>query len=413
MKSRLAITVILFGWFITVTYIIYDYNLHGINRLRHPFIPETLTERFFHVVILFSFIGSHITGYLINMRKKLLDKTQQSEKKLSHTLQEWRITIDSMPYGIMLTDGEFNIIRSNKWTADFAGVPIKKLVGKKCYEIIHAQDKPVDDCPLEKSIKTQKTETLEYYDPNSNKYFVASATPIFGGEGAVIAYSHPLIDITEIKEKEKKLSQSKDAFFNMLKDITSAYRGLKGLQHNLIIAFANALDAKSPWTKGHSERVTNYAVSTAKEMGVSKKDIDTLRTASLLHDIGKLGTYDVILDKPGKLTDDEFALVKMHPVKGEEILRPIKEFKHLLPLIRLHHEKVNGTGYPDGLKGDEIPLLAKILCVADSYDSMKSDRPYRPTPGKGYAISELKRCSGIQFDPQVVEAFLRVLEREG
>ncbi len=100
----------------------------------------------------------------------------------------------------------------------------------------------------------------------------------------------------------------------------------------------------------------------------------------------------------------------MHTIKGEEILRPIKEFKQLLPVIRSHHEKIDGTGYPDGLKGDEIPLLSKILCAADVYDSMISDRPYRSSLGRERAISELKRCSGTQFDTRVVEAFLRVLE---
>ncbi|MDP2279231.1 MAG: HD-GYP domain-containing protein [Nitrospirota bacterium] len=145
-------------------------------------------------------------------------------------------------------------------------------------------------------------------------------------------------------------------------------------------------------------------------MGLSERKIEDIRIAALLHDIGKIGTYDIVLDKPGKLTDEELALVKMHPAKGEEILRPIKQLQYILPIIRYHHERMDGSGYPDRLKGDEIPLLAKILCAADSFDSMTADRPYRPSPGKEHAIAELKRCSGTQFDPEVVEAFLRALE---
>lgn len=197
---------------------------------------------------------------------------------------------------------------------------------------------------------------------------------------------------------------------NMLENI-SAHKELKELYQNLVIAFANIVDAKSPWTRGHSERVTEYAISIAKEMGVEGRSVEILRTAGLLHDIGKIGTYDIILDKPDRLTDAEFALVRRHPVKGEEILKPIKGFEDVFPLIRSHHEKFDGTGYPEGLKGDEIPLLARILCVADSYDAMTSDRPYRPALGREYAIEELKRCSGTHFDPKVVDAFLRVLER--
>lgn len=414
MKSKLAIAVVLFGWFITISYIIYDYNLHGVNRLRHPFIPQTSTERFFHVVIVFTFFGTHITGYLINNRKKLLQKTQLSEKQIKRVASEWRATFDSMPYGVMLADNEFNIIRANKYIADLSGILLKEMVfNKKCYKIIHKVDKPIDDCPLEKSIKTQKTETLEYYDSNHSKYFMASVTPVFDDEGSAVVYVQVLIDTTDIKQKEKKLVQSKEAFFNMLKDVTSAYKELEGLQHDLIIAFANALDAKSHWTKGHSERVTHYALSIAKEIGIEEEDLKVLQTAALLHDVGKIGTYDVLLDKPGKLTAEEFKLVMKHPAKGVEILAPIKGLENMLPLIRSHHEKINGKGYPDGLKGDEIPLLSKILCVADSYDSMTADRPYRLSPGKDYAISEFKRCSGTQFEPQVVEAFIRVLEREG
>jgi len=196
------------------------------------------------------------------------------------------------------------------------------------------------------------------------------------------------------------------------KELAEAYTELKDLNENLILAFANAIDAKSHWTKGHSERVCIHAVSIATEMGFDEKEIEDLRIAALLHDTGKIGTYDVILDKPDKLTAEEFELVKLHPAKGEKILSPVRQLKHILPVIRAHHEKMDGTGYPDGLKGDEIPLPARILCVADTFDAMTADRPYRPAPGKEYAIAELKRCSGTQFDQEVAEAFSRILNRD-
>ena len=178
---------------------------------------------------------------------------------------------------------------------------------------------------------------------------------------------------------------------------------------NTVTALTAAIDAKSPWTKGHSVRVTEFATAIAGKMGLPAADVERLRLAGLLHDVGKIGTYDVILDKPTMLTDEEFGLVKKHPDRGCEILGPIKQFKDLLPIIRSHHERVDGRGYPDGLKGEEIPLMARILCVADAYDSMTADRPYRPAPGKDYALSEFAICSKSQFDPAVVEAFLDII----
>jgi putative nucleotidyltransferase with HDIG domain len=218
-------------------------------------------------------------------------------------------------------------------------------------------------------------------------------------------------DITYVKGKERDLVRSRDAYFNMLKDLHSSLIELKDLLDGLIRAFANAIDAKSHWTRGHSERVTAYSVEIAREMGLSKADMANLKTAALLHDIGKIGTYDKILDKPEKLTPGEYELVKKHPGKGIDILRPIKKMEDVLPIIIHHHEQVDGGGYPDGLKGGEIPLAARILSAADSYDSMIAERPYRPSLGKKHAVGELKRRSGSQFDPEVVKAFLSVLKR--
>lgn len=189
------------------------------------------------------------------------------------------------------------------------------------------------------------------------------------------------------------------------------YEELQQLLISTITSLASAIDAKSPWTKGHSERVTLYAIEIGKEMGLSHKEIEDLRLAGLLHDVGKIGTYDALLDKPGSFTPEEFELVKQHPRKGVDILSPIKQLEQILPAILHHHERMDGKGYPEGLSGEEIPLCARILSVADSFDAMTADRPYRISQGKEYAVSEFKRCAGTQFDARVVEAFLKVLDR--
>jgi putative nucleotidyltransferase with HDIG domain len=189
-----------------------------------------------------------------------------------------------------------------------------------------------------------------------------------------------------------------------------AAKDLSAILDGLILAFANALDAKSHWTKGHSERVTGFAIATAREMGLDVSQIETLMTAALLHDVGKIGTYDMLLDKPDKLTEEEYNQVKTHPDKGVEILAPIEKLKGILPVIRHHHERYDGNGYPCGLKGHEIPLLARIVCVADSYDAITAERPYKKALSRDNAVAVLKKNAGSQFDPEVVRAFLNVFD---
>ncbi|MBM4137475.1 MAG: HD domain-containing protein [Nitrospira sp.] len=288
---------------------------------------------------------------------------------------------------------------------------IKEIIGKRCYEIMHNGSKPIEACPLLKSKTMEKTEKVEYFEKSLNRHFMGCITPVLSEDGRIKSYIASIIDITETKIKENKLIKSREAFLNMLRETDHSYKELKEIYKAIILSFANAIDAKSRWTKGHSERVTNYAIAIAKEIGLKAKDIETLRIASLLHDIGKIGTYDVILDKPGRLNDEELALVRMHPVKGEEILKPVRQLQQIFPIIRHHHERIDGNGYPDRLRGEEIPFFARIVHVADSFDSMTADRPYRPAPGKEYAVSELKKYSGTQFDPRAAEAFLRVLDK--
>ncbi len=175
-------------------------------------------------------------------------------------------------------------------------------------------------------------------------------------------------------------------------------------------ALVNALDTKSPWTKGHSERTEKYAEHIARAMGFDDHAIREIMIAGLLHDIGKIGTYGYLLEKVEPLTKDEINVIRQHPDHGIKILGGIRQLKNVLPIIRHHHEHYDGKGYPSGLKAEQIPLGARILYVADSYDAMTYDRPYRRALGKEGAINELKANSGTQFDPQVVEVFLKIIE---
>jgi len=176
-----------------------------------------------------------------------------------------------------------------------------------------------------------------------------------------------------------------------------------------IEAFVRALEARDMYTKGHSDRVNQISVQIGKQLGLDSEQMDILHHGSLLHDIGKIGVYDRILLKPKALNQEEFQIMKSHPEYGVDILKGTSFFQKHLPIILHHHERMDGTGYPLGLKGDEIPLGARICQTADTWDAMASDRPYRRRLSKEDAIAQMKEASGSQLDPLCVEAFLDVM----
>ncbi|MDD3012273.1 MAG: HD domain-containing protein [Candidatus Gastranaerophilales bacterium] len=183
---------------------------------------------------------------------------------------------------------------------------------------------------------------------------------------------------------------------------------LKELFFTTIKSISSALDAKDAYTHGHSLRVTLFSLILCKEMGLEENFIGEIEIAGLLHDIGKIGVPENILCKPGKLTDEEFNIIKLHPEKGRKILNGIKRLSKAAFWLNSHHERWDGFGYPQKLKEEDIPLAARILAVADTYDAMTSDRSYRKGLPHETALEEIKRCSGSQFDPSIVETFLKV-----
>lgn len=187
---------------------------------------------------------------------------------------------------------------------------------------------------------------------------------------------------------------------------------IESLMWGTLEALARAVDAKSPWTAGHSERVTRLAVAVAREIGLPPGTITIVRSGALLHDIGKIGVDIDILDKTGGLDQNELGAIRSHTLVGERILEPIHQFREILPMVSQHHERLDGSGYPAGLRGTEIDLKARILAVVDVYDAMTADRPYRTARSHEEAIRTVTEGSGREFDPEVVVAFLRVIGQQ-
>lgn len=201
--------------------------------------------------------------------------------------------------------------------------------------------------------------------------------------------------VTSIEELERPGKELKDAYKRMTKTLVAA------------------IEARDPYTRHHSERVTQYALDIAVELGCSKEDREVLEVAAVLHDIGKIGVENSILHKAERLTPSEWTRLRLHLIKGVQLPRPLEFLEKTLPIIGQFHERYNGKGYPHHYQGEQIPLGARILIVADAYDAMTSNRPYRPAMSNEEAIEELKKNAGTQFDPRVVESFVKVLERHG
>lgn len=179
-------------------------------------------------------------------------------------------------------------------------------------------------------------------------------------------------------------------------------------------AMISALEAKDVYTQGHSQRVCKLVTQIVSKMGIRGKEAEEIITAARLHDIGKIGIREEVLEKPGKLSYQEFAEIMDHPVMGYEIVKKLKAMENVAKIIRHHHERYGGKGYPDGLKGEDIPLGSRIIAVADAFDAMTSKRPYRESPLTiSEAVADLKKNAGSQFDPKVVEAFVSVIEDLG
>jgi putative nucleotidyltransferase with HDIG domain len=216
---------------------------------------------------------------------------------------------------------------------------------------------------------------------------------------------------TEIGELATTFNTMSEELEHFVLDLKRAAAENRELFMNSIQMLAGAVDEKDPYTRGHSDRVTRYSMLIAKEMGLDDEFLETVRVAAQLHDVGKIGIEDRILKKPGALTPEEFEIMKTHTTKGANILRPVAQLKEMIPGIELHHEALDGRGYPHGLKGDEIPLLPRIIAVADTFDALTTNRPYQQAHEVNEAMRIIHALSGKRLDPAAVFAIDAILNR--
>ena len=209
---------------------------------------------------------------------------------------------------------------------------------------------------------------------------------------------------TEIGELAATFNHMAEDIQRYISNLQTASEQNRQLFMDSIEMIAAAVDAKDPYTKGHSGRVASVSVILARELGLPEEEVDKVRVAAILHDVGKIGIEDRVLKKPGVLTNEEFEIMKRHTVMGYEIVRQVKQLAEMLPGIRWHHESLNGQGYPDGLRGDELPLMVRILAVADTFDAITTDRPYQQGSEIPNALEILRKHAGTKYDPIVVDA---------
>ncbi|MBU1864360.1 MAG: HD domain-containing protein [Candidatus Omnitrophica bacterium] len=292
------------------------------------------------------------------------------------------------------------------------------------------QDKAV--LSYDKTLENRLVKIKEYMDTLKATLCVPG---FYKGELLGIFILGEKTDMTEFNQEEMSFFQTlasdasmtiknaeyKDNLLQKIEELEQSLDEIKRLRENdkdkylqTILTFAYMVDARDPYTYGHSEQIKKLGLLTAHELhlDLSGEKEKILTSALLLHDVGKLGVPDNILHKKGPLTNDEWVLMREHVRTGPRILENHDDFKEVSVIIMHHHENFDGTGYPYKLKGDEIPIQSRIICVVDAFDAMVSDRPYRKGLAYDHAIAELKKCSGTQFDPKVVDAFLKIIERE-
>lgn len=334
-----------------------------------------------------------------SVRRKIknISKPKDIEQLLPFSFQQWENTFDAINDAVCVLDAEGRILNCNKAMTKLTVKSSGELIGQHCYEIMHGTTKPIKDCPVLRMRKTLSREITEL--KIGERYFNVIADPCLDESGRLISAVHIVTDITRRKCAEEELQQS---FENLQKTLEGT-----------ILAMVKIVETKDPYTAGHQQRVAKLSCATAKEMGLSGQQINVMRMASLIHDVGKIYIPAEILGRPGPLSEIELQLIKTHPQVGHDILKTVEFLSPVVTIVLQHHERMNGSGYPQGLSSEDIILEAKILGVVDVIEAMSSHRPYRAACGIDKALEEISKNKGILYDTQVVDVCLKLFYDKG
>jgi len=327
---------------------------------------------------------------------------KKTEEALRQSQQEFISIFRDNPEVAVYVDEKGNILDINLRFIELFGHSLKEIKGKNINSgIIHPPDKIEEGKDIDSKTLSKgyiNFETIRKKKDGTLFPVSISGSPVIvdGKPRGIIGM---FVDITERKKNEEQLKES--------------FKKLQKTIEDSISAISLVTEARDAYTAGHQRRVSSLAVAVAKEMGFPQDRVEGIKIAALIHDVGKINLPAEILSKPGKLSEIEFNLIKNHSQIGYDILKKIDFLWPVAEIVLQHHEKVNGSGYPGGLKGDEILLEAKIICVADVVEAMSSHRPYRPALGIEKALEEISQNRGILYDPEVVDACLKLFKEKG
>lgn len=305
---------------------------------------------------------------------------------------------------IMILEPGLKIISANQATVCFFGKTADKIKGEYCHKMMHNTEKPPPECPVAKMMISKKREEAVLFLSNRNMWADITADPIFNARNEITGIIHIIRDITELKNTEKRRLETEN-------ELRSSYLKLKKILNQTINALVVTLGLRDPYTSSHQQRVTRLSCAIAREMGLSEEQIEGLRVAGMLHDIGKIYIPAEILAKPAQLTLEEFTLMQTHVQGSYDIVKEIDFPWPVADIVLQHHEKCDGSGYPRGLKGEQMLVESKILAVADVVEAMASHRPYRPARGITAALEEITLNQGIMFDPLVVKVCVKLFQQ--
>ncbi len=316
-------------------------------------------------------------------------------RALSLASEEWRKSFDAIDDAVLLISPDFRIHRANLAASKLLGMDIKKIAGERCHKLFHGTDAPPPYCPHLRAQDQGIYCEEEQEEPYLDRILHFSSSPIKDDEGEVTHTVEIISDVTSSRENEQES-------IRLSKALASSFQGITE-------ALSDLAESRDPYTAGHSKHVAELAVLAGREIGLTGEELQGLRVCATLHDIGKATVPAAILNKPGKLSEHEWGLIKTHPDKAYETLQHIPFPWPVADIVRQHHEYLDGSGYPKGLKNDKIHPWAKIIAVADVVDAMTSHRPYRPGLPRQQAIDELVKGKNTLYDPKAIEALIRVM----